>query len=215
MSLVECHRINVLVQHAEPLLAVGLASTLRTVDGLHVIAPTFEPGSPSAEPIDVVVTDYAGGVEMAVNQRLGTAGKLAHARVMIVAAQVRENDVRVALERGVHGYLLLGCALQELAAGVATLARGNRYLGVEVAQRMADSLTREALTVREFDVLRLLAGGACNKTIARRLNIAIGTVKTHVKSIMSKLDAASRTQAVTIASHRGLVDAGGGTAFEN
>lgn len=213
MSLPQHHPINVLVQHAEPLLTVGLVSTLRRIDGVRVHAPAIEPAEASLPSIDVAVTDHAGGIKMTSDQRMGLAGSLARARVLIIATQVRENDVRVALEQGVHGYLLLGCPLQELAMGVDALSRGRRYLGAEVAQRMADSLTREALTAREFDVLRLLAHGACNKTIARRLDIAIGTVKTHVKSIMSKLEAGSRTQAVTIASHRGLVDAGA-TALE-
>jgi DNA-binding NarL/FixJ family response regulator len=70
---------------------------------------------------------------------------------------------------------------------------------------MADSLTREALTAREAEVLDLLACGQCNKSIARQLDIAVGTVKAHVKAIMAKLDASSRTQAVSVAAQRGLV----------
>lgn len=199
--------VHVLVHYAEPLLAVGLAAALRSVPGLAVTAHGIEPASAGGRPVDVVVTDYLAGMELAASQRQGGAGPLAAARVMIVAAQDRENNVRRALEAGVHGYLLLGSSLDELACGVQALARGSKYLSMEVAQRMADSLTHEALTAREADVMRLLARGDCNKTIARRLDIAIGTVKTHVKSIMAKLDAASRTQAVTIAARRGLVDA--------
>ena len=62
------------------------------------------------------------------------------------------------------------------------------------------------LTSREDEVLRLLAKGLSNKSIARELDIAAGTVKVHVKSIMSKLDASSRTEAASIATARGLVD---------
>ena len=86
------------------------------------------------------------------------------------------------------------------------LGRGLRYLGLEVSQRMADSLTRETLTARESEVLRLLAAGLCNKSIASRLLIGVGTVKAHVRGIMGKLGASSRTQVVTIAAQRGLVD---------
>ena len=76
-----------------------------------------------------------------------------------------------------------------------------------MAQKMADSLTRDALTARESDVLHLLALGHCNKSIARDLAITVGTVKGHLRAIFSKLQASSRTEAVGIAARRGLVDA--------
>jgi DNA-binding NarL/FixJ family response regulator len=113
--------------------------------------------------------------------------------------------VRGALEQGVHGYLPLDRGIDEFVHGVRTVARGSRYLAPSTAQCMADSLTREALTAREAEVLDLLACGECNKSIARQLDIAVGTVKAHVKAIMGKLDASSRTQAVSVAAQRGLV----------
>jgi DNA-binding NarL/FixJ family response regulator len=128
------------------------------------------------------------------------------ARVLVMTTHDREHDIRRALEAGVHGYLLLGCPIQELIAGVRALARGSRYFCLAVAQRMAESLTREALTPREADVLRLLVRGQCNKSIARQLEIAVGTVKAHVKAIMGKLDASSRTEAASVAARRGLID---------
>jgi two-component system NarL family response regulator len=74
---------------------------------------------------------------------------------------------------------------------------------------MADSLTRATLTSRETEVLRLITIGEPNKAIARQLQIAVGTVKSHVSAIMAKLGAASRTQAAGIAASRGLVEARG------
>jgi DNA-binding NarL/FixJ family response regulator len=76
---------------------------------------------------------------------------------------------------------------------------------MSIAQCMASSLTRGALTESEAEILELLASGAYNKSIARQLDIAAGTAKAHVKSIMRKLEATSRTQAVTVAAQRGLV----------
>jgi DNA-binding NarL/FixJ family response regulator len=111
----------------------------------------------------------------------------------------------MAMEHGVHGYLLLSSPVDELVAGVRTLLAGSRYICIPVARRMADSLMRERLTARESDVLQLLARGLCNKSIANRLGIAIGTVKYHVKAIMGKLEASSRTHAASIAAERGLV----------
>ena len=98
------------------------------------------------------------------------------------------------------------CSAGELVDAIETLAAGALYVGPDVAQRMAAAMSRDALTSREGEVLRLLARGQCNKTIARELGIAVGTVKTHVKGIMAKLDASSRTEAASIAAEKGIVD---------
>ena len=71
---------------------------------------------------------------------------------------------------------------------------------------MADSLSRASLTSREVEVLRLMMTGESNKTIARRLHIELGTVKSHMTAIMAKIGATSRTQAAGIAANRGLVE---------
>jgi DNA-binding NarL/FixJ family response regulator len=89
---------------------------------------------------------------------------------------------------------------------VTAVANGLRYMSLSVAQRMADSLTRAALTSREIEVLQLVATGQPNKVIARELSIELGTVKSHVSAIMNKLGVSSRTQAARIAALRGLVE---------
>ena len=203
MTFSDHNPITVLVMHTEPLIAVGLAAALRQFPGFSVQVQGGD--SPPAEAIDVVVADYQDGVQLASAPAM-RAQSLKAARVLIMTTHDREHEVRLALEAGVHGYLLLGCPIQELIAGVCALGRGSRYLCLAVAQRMAESLTREALTPREADVLRLLVHGQCNKSIARQLDIAVGTVKAHVKAIMGKLDASSRTQAASVAAQRGLID---------
>jgi DNA-binding NarL/FixJ family response regulator len=118
----------------------------------------------------------------------------------------REHDVRAAIEAGVDGYLPLACSIDELVAGLRTLGRGDRYVSQHAAQKMVDSMMRESLTMRETDVLRLVAQGQCNKSIARELDITLGTVKSHLGSIFGKLSCSSRTQAIGIAIERGLID---------
>ena len=88
---------------------------------------------------------------------------------------------------------------------MTALANGGRYLSRGVAQRMVDSLTDESLTSREIQVLQLVVAGESNNAIARWLQIGVGTVKSHMNAIMTKLDARSRTQAAAIAVTRGLV----------
>jgi DNA-binding NarL/FixJ family response regulator len=105
----------------------------------------------------------------------------------------------------VLGYLVSGCSLGELEGAVHAACRGHRFLCQAAAREVANSLTSETLTLRERDVLGLLAQGCCNKTIASGLDIALGTVKAHVRSIMAKLDASSRTEAASVAAARGLL----------
>ena len=158
--------------------------------------------------IDVVIAEYQDSVRLANGAARRAHGLRGEARILALTANDREADVRRAVEAGVHGYVLLGGPLNALVEGVMTVGSGVRYLGRGVAERMADSLTREPLTSRETEVLRLVATGQSNKAIARELAIEVGTVKTHVGAIMSKLRAISRTQAASIAAARGLVDDG-------
>jgi DNA-binding NarL/FixJ family response regulator len=201
-------RIQVLVMYAEPLMACGLAATLRSCDDFDVQQSDADGRAAGhTQRYDVVVCDYDTGLGLAAVGRGHPAPRpWGDARTLVMTAQDREQAVRLALERGVHGYMLLGSGIDEFVQGVRTLASGRRFLSLAVAQCMADSLTHEALTARESEVLGLLACGQCNKEIARDLAIAVGTVKAHVKAIMGKLEASSRTQAVSVATQRGLVE---------
>lgn len=193
--------IRVLVKHGDPLVAAGVAAALRQQPDIQVHMHESEPAAHL--PFDVLVADLDGALACLANERERLAGR--SCRVLVLTPNGGERDVRVALEAGVHGYQLLGCRLDELVTGVRTVARGSRYLGDGVAVRMAESLAHEALTRREADVLQLMACGYCNKSIANELDIAVGTVKAHVKAILSKLDARTRTHAAAVASERGLV----------
>jgi len=197
MSAMLSNRPNVSVSHPDPLIAIGLATALGQRDSLNVYAKGDPP--PAGTRIDVVLTNYEEGLQLA--KAPGTKP----ARIMVLASQEREQEVRRALESGVHGYIMLGCGVEEVVTGIRALSEGRRYLCMAAAQRIADSMSRETLTSRETDVLNLLADGFCNKAIAKELDIAVGTVKAHVKGVLTKLDASSRTQAASIALARGLV----------
>lgn len=116
-----------------------------------------------------------------------------------------ESEIRHALKQGARGFLLLGCSVDELVAAVRALRAGLRHVDRKAAQRLADSVACEALTGREQAVLRLLVEGMGNKAIANRLGIAIGTVKSHLKSVFQKLNAGSRTEVASVAERRGLL----------
>lgn len=109
---------------------------------------------------------------------------------------------RALLRAGARGVIGRDAARDDLAAAVAAVERGYIVLSDRVvAQEASDS----ALTPRERDVLDMLARGLSNKQIGQRLSLAENTVKFHVASILAKLDAATRTQAVTIGVRRGWI----------
>lgn len=198
-------RLKVLVMHADPLLRAGLVTSLRLHSQFEVFADG-EDASSNGHHFDVVIADYHDAMRLRGLAALGTDCAIAEARILTLTANDREADVRRAIEAGVHGYLLLGASLKEIVDGATAVARGTRYLCLSVVQRMAESLTRSPLTSREVEVLQLVASGASNKGIARRLDIELGTVKSHVSAVMGKLGAVSRTHATSIAIKRGLVE---------
>jgi DNA-binding NarL/FixJ family response regulator len=187
------------VVHADPAMNAGLYAILTAQHEWQVSNETQEPGAGALA--RVLVADYASGVTLARQ----SDGQRA---VLIVSQFDKEWEVRSAMDSGVQGYLHQSCSAEELARAVRQLLRGIRYLSEAVSRSVAASLGRASLTERETDVLQLLAEGCCNKLIARRLGIGVGTVKTHVKGVMSKLDATARTHAVVVAAARGLIHPG-------
>lgn len=202
--------VRVVVVHDDPVMAAGLVAVLQAAGDLRVAAravydalASFPFGGVDA---DVVVADYRTGLACLEQAGRAVPGRgIRLPKVMVVTLLDRAEDVRSAMRAGVLGYVRQGAPVEDLIHGVRQLARGSRYLGDTVAQRIADSLTREGLTTRETEVLHLLTRGLANKAIARDLGIAVGTVKTHVKGILDKLDARSRTHAVAVATELGLV----------
>jgi len=196
--------VNVLVWLAEPLLRAGVRTALFGA-GLGWMAECLP--SATDRGIHVVVTDWSSGLRLA--QR-GTEPELpslkAHSKILVIAPRAREYASASALRAGIDGLVLSSCTPDELVLAVQSLAQGATYVCPELAHRMATVFVGEQLTAREDQVLRLLARGQCNKTIARQLDIAVGTVKTHVKGVLAKLGASSRTEAASIAAEKGMVD---------
>lgn len=206
MNFHPLRRPTLLVFHPDPILCAGLAAALRQHGNFEVVVRGVDDtGADSPRP-EVVIADYLNAVRLADPGERRALGLPADARILAVTPNDREADIRRAIEAGVYGYVLVGGPLHELIDGVTAVGNGLRYMSVSVAQRMADSLTRAALTCREIEVLRLVATGQPNKVIARQLSIELGTVKSHVSAIMAKLGASSRTQAARIAASRGLVE---------
>ncbi len=210
-------RIGVVVIHRDALVRAGLLAALsqndafRVVEGIAASAitdPAAVPDDVNGEP--VILADYEAALDIVGTARQGAMSTSRRVpRVMVVTHRDRESEIRHALERGILGYLMVGCAIPELLDGVRALHRDDRFISAPAAQRLAESLSHPSLTTRESAVLQRLCAGHSNKSIAQTLDIAVGTVKAHVRSILDKLDASTRTEAAAIARARGLCpDAG-------
>jgi len=136
------------------------------------------------------------------------------AKVIVLSSFHEDSHVLRAIKAGVLSYLLKDVAAEELVAAIRKAARGEAVLNSRVASQIMGALTsgdRPAanaladLTARELEVLRMIAQGLSNQRIAEELVLSEKTVKTHVSSILMKLNVGDRTQAAAIAWRTGLV----------
>jgi DNA-binding NarL/FixJ family response regulator len=184
---------RVLVLHSDPIIAVGLQACL---SGLHELQVDI--GNP-ASPLTgwaVIVCDEPAARRLVAPVTAAT---------VVFARTPRSSDIRRALQRGAMGYVVEASGPSEIAAAVQEAAARRHFLCPLSAREIATDFASDALTDRESTVLALLATGLGNKAIARELDIAIGTVKAHVRAILGKLKARSRTEAASIAMTRGFV----------
>jgi two-component system NarL family response regulator len=127
------------------------------------------------------------------------------ARIIVLSTYVSDEEIYGALQAGAMAYLMKSVQREELTHAIRKAAAGRRHIVPEVAARLADRMSRSHLSTRELDVLRLLVSGKRNREIATVLDITEGTVKLHVSSILGKLGVVDRTEAVTVAIQRGIV----------
>ena len=127
------------------------------------------------------------------------------AAIIILTTYDHDEDVYAGLRAGARAYLLKDVQPEELFKCIRAVHRGETYLQSKIASKLALRVQEEALTDREVQILGLLAEGKSNKGIAQALFISESTVKTHLKSLFTKLDATSRAEAIAFAARRGLV----------
>jgi DNA-binding NarL/FixJ family response regulator len=127
------------------------------------------------------------------------------ARIIVLTTFDSDNEITRAIKAGARGYLLKDARREELLDCIRKVNSGETYIAPALAAKLAESMCSEPLTGRELDVLALLARGKSNKEIGSHLLITETTVKSHLRSIFGKLNVLSRTEAITTASRRGLV----------
>jgi DNA-binding NarL/FixJ family response regulator len=202
--------IRVLLLDDHPLMREGIAAAL----GNHADVLLVAEGSDGAEALslfrehrpDVVLMDLQMPRVSGIEATIAIRSEFPDARIIVLTAHHGDVQVVRALKAGAVGYLLKNTLRTELVDTIRSVHAGQRRLSTEVAAEVAEHRMDDALTDRELDVLRAVAAGNSNKIVADRLNISEETVKTHMRTILSKLSANDRTHAVTIALKRGIID---------
>lgn len=129
----------------------------------------------------------------------------AAARIIMLTTFDTDTDIANAIKAGAKGFLLKDAPREDLLAAIRSVHAGETSIAGALLTKLASGISSEALTGRELDVLALLAQGKSNREIGANLFISETTVKSHLRSIFTKLNVLSRTEAVTVASRRGLV----------
>jgi len=133
-------------------------------------------------------------------------GQFPDAKIIVLTTYRGDVQILRALKAGAQGYLLKNTLHKELVEAIRAIHAGRKALSSEASYEIAEHATDDALTPAEISVLRLIAAGNANKQIADQLKIAEETVKSRVKSILSKLGANDRTHAAMIGMKRGIIE---------
>lgn len=208
-------KIRILVADDHPMLREGLVAVLDTQPDFEVVGEAAD-GEETArlarrlEP-DVILLDLGMPNVDGVGalEKLRDAGSTA--RAVVFTAYDTDDRILGALRAGARGYLLKGASREEIFSAVRAVNSGGSLLGSAVAERLLEraggaGVASENLTPREAEVLGLISRGLRNREVAERLFVTERTVKFHVGSILAKLGAHNRTEAVRIATSRGLVE---------
>jgi DNA-binding NarL/FixJ family response regulator len=203
-------KIKVMVVDDHPLMRVGIAAIINARSDMSVVAQAgtgeesvalFQQHKPDITLMDLRLPGKLGGVEAISAIR----AKSPRARFIVVTTYDGDEDIHRALEAGAQGYVIKGMPYQTLVDALQKVHAGGRFLPPPVARALASRSPHSELSSRELEVLHLLVGGNSNKDIATLLGIAEATVKSHVSTILMRLDVEDRTQAVVAALQRGLV----------
>jgi DNA-binding NarL/FixJ family response regulator len=155
---------------------------------------------------DVTLMDLQMPAVNGIEAIIGIRSEFPNARIIVLTTYAGDVQVLRALKAGARGYILKGQVRRELLDTIRAVHAGQKRISPEVAAALADHATEDDLTLREIDVLRLIAAGNANKEIAHQLSVAEDTVKGHVTNILAKLGANDRTHAVTIGLKRGIIE---------
>ena len=161
---------------------------------------TFRTLRPDVTLMDLRLPDLTG-----LDVIIAIRSEFPEARIIVLTALEGDMDVQRVLKAGARGYLFKSMPVQQMLDMIRQVHAGKKCVPAEIAAEVAEHLSDQALSAREVEVLCHVAAGTRNRSIAEKLFIAEETVKAHMKHIMDKLNAKDRTESVTIAARRGII----------
>jgi DNA-binding NarL/FixJ family response regulator len=206
----ESLKIKVMIVDDHPLMRVGIAAIINAQPNMTVTAQAgtgeeavslFRKDPPDLTLMDLRLPGTMKGVEAIARIRRIQP----QARIVVVTTYEGDEDIHRALEAGARGYVIKGMPYQTLIEALEKVHAGGRFLPPPVARALANRTPNSDLSEREREVLELLVSGQSNKGIADRLGITEATVKSHVRTILTRLHVEDRTQAAVTALRRGLI----------
>ena len=208
--MADTHVIRVMAVDDHPLMMAGIVGEINAQTDMRVVAEAsdgdealalFRKNRPDVTLMDIRMPKVNGIAAIASIRQ-----EFPHARIVVLTTSSGDVQAVRAFKAGAVGYLLKNLLRAELVQTIRLVHSGHKRIPVEIAREIAEHAADDSITTRELDVLRRVAKGNSNKIIASDLNISEHTVKNHMKSILSKLNASDRTHAVMIALKRGFLD---------
>ena len=202
-------KASVLVVDDHALLRTGVANIINQEPDLRVVAEAGN-GLEAVEAFeryhpDVTLLDLRMPVMEGVEAVRQIRERDPRARVIVLTTYDTDEEISRALKAGAKAYVLKDISADDLIGCIREVLAGKTYLAPAAAAKLAEGVTRVQLTPRELATLQLMADGKANKEIAGALGISERTVKTHLGHLFEKLGVTSRTEAIGVASRRGLV----------
>jgi DNA-binding NarL/FixJ family response regulator len=204
------NRIRVLTVDDHPLILEGIANVLQRQPDMELVGEASD-GYEAIEAFgkfrpDIALIDLQMPGMNGIDAITAILQKWPGARCIVLTTYAGDVQATRALKAGAKGYLLKSMLRKDLVDTIRIVHSGKNRIPAEIASELANHLTSDALSAREIEVLRMVADGGSNKMIADHLKLSEDTVKGHMRSILSKLNANDRTHAVTIAVKRGFID---------
>lgn len=202
--------IRVLIADDHPVVCLGLLAIINPQTDMTVVGQA-KSGSEAimlarTHSPDVILMDLRMPEMNGVDAIAAIRSERPQSAVIVLTTYQGDEDIRKAMAAGAQAYLLKGMSHLKLLEAIRSVSAGHSYFPRSIRNSIPGKLNQSALSPRELDILRLIVKGFGTQEIADALNITRGTVKWHVNILLRRLNVNDRTQAVVVATQRGIVD---------